>query len=89
MDVPEKWRAYNCEDYFLSPLSQTGWWDPDGECWYIEPAERLHKLFRQLLRHDLYPPRFTRPSDSRHRAFHPPSPASVGAKVSSCVKPSA
>ena len=41
MDVPQKWIAYECSDYFLSPLSETGWWDPDGQCWYIEPADRV------------------------------------------------
>jgi hypothetical protein len=43
MDVPENWRAYNCSDYFASPLSETGWWDPDGQCWFIEPAHRVRE----------------------------------------------
>ena len=41
MDVPEKWRSYNCDDYFLSPLSENGWWDEPAQCWYIEPADRV------------------------------------------------
>ena len=38
MDVPEKWDSYNCGDYFRSPLSQQGWWDEEGQGWYIEPS---------------------------------------------------
>jgi hypothetical protein len=41
MSVPEKWSSYNCSDYCLSPLAVTGWWDRNGQCWYIEPAERV------------------------------------------------
>lgn len=43
MDVPESWRAYECLDYCQSPLSETGWWDEGGQCWYIEPADRVHE----------------------------------------------
>jgi hypothetical protein len=43
MNVPEQWRSYNCGDYCLSPLAVTGWWDRDGQCWYIEPAERVYE----------------------------------------------
>lgn len=43
MTVPELWRDFPCADYFESPICQTGWWDADGQCWYIEPAERLHE----------------------------------------------
>jgi hypothetical protein len=50
MDVPEGWRSYNCADYFRSPLSETGWWDPEGQCWYIEPAPSVREdLARELL----------------------------------------
>lgn len=50
MNVPEKWRPYNCSDYFLSPLAVTGWWDPVGHCWYLEPAERVYEdPVRELL----------------------------------------
>ena len=41
MDVPQEWRSYNCDDYFLSPLSEGGWWDEPAQCWYIEPADRV------------------------------------------------
>lgn len=43
MDIPEKWRSYNCSDYFLSPFSESGWWDSEGQCWYIEPAGRIYE----------------------------------------------
>jgi hypothetical protein len=43
MSVPEKWRPYNCGDYFVSALAVTGWWDAEGQCWYIEPAERIYE----------------------------------------------
>jgi hypothetical protein len=43
MEVPEKWRAYNCGDYFQSPLSETGWWDSEGQCWYIDRAENIRE----------------------------------------------
>jgi hypothetical protein len=43
MDVPEKWRAYSCEDYFSSPLSVHGYWDEPGELWLIEPCERVEE----------------------------------------------
>jgi hypothetical protein len=43
MDVPEKWHSYDCRDYFLSPLSESGWWDEAGQCWYIEPAEHVYE----------------------------------------------
>jgi hypothetical protein len=26
-----------------SALAQHGWWNEDGQCWYIEPAERLEE----------------------------------------------
>lgn len=38
MGVPEKWQAYDCSDYFQSPLAELGWWDQRGQCWYIETA---------------------------------------------------
>jgi hypothetical protein len=43
LDVPNKWLACSCSDYFLSPLSETGWWDPEGQCWYVEPATRVRE----------------------------------------------
>jgi hypothetical protein len=43
MDIPDKWRAYDCSDYFRSLLAETGWWDEGGQCWYIEPAERIYE----------------------------------------------
>ena len=41
MDVPEKWHSYDCADYFQSTLSEKGWWDEEGQCQYIEPADRV------------------------------------------------
>lgn len=50
MDVPEKWRKYTCSDYFQSTLAETGWWDPKGQYWYIEPADRIREdLAREFL----------------------------------------
>ncbi len=43
MDVPAAWRDYDCGDYYQSSLSETGWWDGPAQCWYIEPAERVHE----------------------------------------------
>ena len=41
MDVPNSLRAYPCEDYFQSDLSQTGYWDEACQHWLIEPVERI------------------------------------------------
>lgn len=41
MDIPDTWRAYQCGDYFGSPLAMTGAWDADAQIWYVEPAEGL------------------------------------------------
>lgn len=41
MEVPERWRDYPCEDYFLSPLATDGYWDESGQLWLIEPCERV------------------------------------------------
>jgi hypothetical protein len=41
MQVPTQWREYPCDDYFASDLAHKGWWDPAGQCWYIEPAARV------------------------------------------------
>jgi hypothetical protein len=50
MDVPETWRPYDCGDYFLSSLSERGWWDEAAQYWYIEPAERVFEdTSRELL----------------------------------------
>ncbi len=43
MEVPPELRAYACDDYFASPLAETGWWDAAGQCWYIEPSERIRE----------------------------------------------
>ena len=43
MEVPEKWHRYDCEDYFRSPLAEHGWWDDEGQYWYVEPAQRLRE----------------------------------------------
>jgi hypothetical protein len=50
MDTPEKWRGYECSDYFQSPLAEHGWWDDEGQCWYIQPAGNLREdTGRELL----------------------------------------
>ena len=43
MDVPEIWRGYECADYFSSTLAEHGWWDEDGQYWYIEPAPNVRE----------------------------------------------
>jgi hypothetical protein len=43
MDVPKRWCAYQCEDYFSSPLAVEGFWDESGQVWLIEPAERVEE----------------------------------------------
>jgi hypothetical protein len=43
MEVPEQWRGYPCEDYFASPLAESGLWDKPGQLWLIEPAERAEE----------------------------------------------
>jgi hypothetical protein len=43
MGVPERWKAYLCEDYFSSLLAWDGYWDEAGQIWYIEPAERVEE----------------------------------------------
>jgi hypothetical protein len=43
MDIPAKWRVYECDDYFASSLAETGWWDEEGKCWYIERAARIYE----------------------------------------------
>ncbi|MCC6670907.1 MAG: hypothetical protein IT458_07595 [Planctomycetes bacterium] len=43
MEVPEKWRGYDCGDYFQSPVAEEGWWDEEGQYWYIEPAGKLRE----------------------------------------------
>jgi len=43
VNVPDKWRPYHCSDYYRSALAVSGWWDVEGQCWYIEPAERVYE----------------------------------------------
>jgi hypothetical protein len=43
MHIPDQWQLYNCGDYFGSSLSAQGWWDEPSQCWYIEPADRIHE----------------------------------------------
>lgn len=43
MEVPQEWLDYECRDHFDSPLAERGWWDEDGQCWYIQPATRLRE----------------------------------------------
>jgi hypothetical protein len=40
VQIPDALRAYECGDYFDSPLAETGWREPFG-CWFVEPADRL------------------------------------------------
>jgi hypothetical protein len=47
MNVPAKWKDYDCADYFQSPLAEHGWWDEGGQYWYIEPAQRVHESAEQ------------------------------------------
>jgi hypothetical protein len=41
MDVPERWRAYPCDDYFASSLAADGYWSEREQLWLIEPRERV------------------------------------------------
>jgi hypothetical protein len=43
MIVVAGWQAYNCADYFRASLAQDGWWEPHGQWWYMEPAQRIHE----------------------------------------------
>jgi len=43
MDTPQKWREYECGDYFQSPLAEYGWWDEESQCWYVEPADSVYE----------------------------------------------
>jgi hypothetical protein len=41
MIVPEQWRAFDCSDYFSSALAVHGYYDEEGEYWYIWPSHRV------------------------------------------------
>jgi hypothetical protein len=43
MDVPDRWRAYPCDDYFASPLAEAGYWDEPNVLWLIEPGSRIEE----------------------------------------------
>ena len=43
MNISEYCRDYPCEDYFLSTLSEDGYWDEDNQVWCIEPLERIEE----------------------------------------------
>jgi hypothetical protein len=43
MIVPERWRLYQCDDYFSSPLAECGYWDEASQLWLIEPAEHIEE----------------------------------------------
>jgi hypothetical protein len=43
MDVPRRWRSYDCTDYFASSLARTGWYDEESRCQYIEPASSVRE----------------------------------------------
>ena len=43
MDVPEKWRGYDCGDYFHSALADHGWWDEESQYLYIQCAQNLRE----------------------------------------------
>src|SRR5262245_18371095 len=39
--VPNRWREYSCEDYFVSALAKQGYWHEPGQVWIIEAGERI------------------------------------------------
>ena len=41
--IPPRWRRYPCRDYFASKLALTGWYDEEGQYWYIVPASRVRE----------------------------------------------
>ena len=41
MNVPEKWRDYDCGDYFRSALAEHGWWNNSGQCWLVKSAQHV------------------------------------------------
>lgn len=43
MEVPSRWRCYDCADYDHSPLAANGWWNERARCWYVEPSGQLRE----------------------------------------------
>jgi len=43
MNIPDKWRVYECTDYFESALAMHGYWDERSQIWVIEPIERVEE----------------------------------------------
>jgi hypothetical protein len=46
MDVPERWREYNCDDFFASPLAESGYQGEQGQLdryRYIWSADRVYE----------------------------------------------
>jgi hypothetical protein len=41
--LPQRWREFNCADYFASALAAHGHWDELGQYWYIEPAQQIYE----------------------------------------------
>ena len=41
MNVPDQWREYDCEDYFISALATDGYWDDPSQLWLIERADSV------------------------------------------------
>ena len=44
MEIPDQFKKYDCADYFISELSDQGFWDEAGQVWLIEPASRVEEL---------------------------------------------
>lgn len=38
---PVRWRDYNCDDYYNSDYSSTGYWHEPSQYWYIVPFDRV------------------------------------------------
>lgn len=41
--VPERWRTFNCEDYFSSVLAQQGYWDEAVQYWHVWSSDRVYE----------------------------------------------
>lgn len=41
--VPERWRAFNCEDYFSSVLAQQGYCDEAAQFWHVWSSDRVYE----------------------------------------------
>ena len=43
MQIPDKWREYQCQDYFDSALPFEGSWDEHSQVWTIELLEGIEE----------------------------------------------